>query len=182
MEIHLRETADLVDHFFLVEATITHKGENKPILWERLRYFPFDSQSTICLDHRFTERFSFLKEEQVIHVVVDQLGDNETHRSKAAEGGTDWWVFILLTLSGGFLLSRWFEQQQTLAGVKRVKDWAAAKKNGLEDSDIFISGNADEVKNISKATYLSLVTCHCIVRFSADLRCTAWRTVSYPAI
>ena len=37
LEIHLRETADLVDHYFLVEATITHKGENKPILWERLR-------------------------------------------------------------------------------------------------------------------------------------------------
>ena len=38
LEIHLRETADLVDHFFLVEATHTHRGDKKPILWERLKY------------------------------------------------------------------------------------------------------------------------------------------------
>jgi hypothetical protein len=37
LEIQLREAADLVDHYFLVEATLTHKGEPKPILWERLR-------------------------------------------------------------------------------------------------------------------------------------------------
>ena len=37
----------------------------------------------IVLDHRFTERFRFLKEDQVIHVVVDHLGDNEDHRSNA---------------------------------------------------------------------------------------------------
>ena len=29
--------------------------------------------------------------------------------------------------------------------MKRVKDWAEAKTSRLEDSDIFISGNADEV-------------------------------------
>ena len=40
---------------------------------------------------------------------------------------------------------RWFEQQQTESGVKRVRDWAAAKNSRLDDSDIFISGNADEV-------------------------------------
>ena len=104
MEIHLRETADLVDHYFIVEATITHKGEEKPILWERLRLAMccLDCQmNTIALHHRFTERFSFLKEDQVIHVVVDQLGDNEAHRGKS-ETATDWWVFILLTLRGGF--------------------------------------------------------------------------------
>ena len=38
LEIHLRETADLVDHYFLVEATRTHRGHKKPILWERLKY------------------------------------------------------------------------------------------------------------------------------------------------
>ena len=37
LEIHLRETADLVEHYFLVEATRTHKGDKKPILWERLK-------------------------------------------------------------------------------------------------------------------------------------------------
>ena len=37
LEIHLRETADFVDHYFLVEATRTHKGDKKPILWERLK-------------------------------------------------------------------------------------------------------------------------------------------------
>ena len=34
LEIHLRETADFVDQFFLLEATLTHKGENKSILWK----------------------------------------------------------------------------------------------------------------------------------------------------
>ena len=56
------------------------------------------------------------------------------------------------------MLPRWFEQQQTEAGVKRVKDWAAAKSSRLEDSDIFISGNADEVFNIFKAT--NILTCN----------------------
>ena len=51
---------------------------------------------------------------------------------------------------GGFSLCRWFEEQQTKAGVQRVKDWAAAKRSRLDDSDIFISGNADEVLNIYK--------------------------------
>ena len=37
LEIQLRESVDLVDHFFLVEATLTHTGDRKPILWERLR-------------------------------------------------------------------------------------------------------------------------------------------------
>ena len=96
-----------------------------------------------ALDHRFTERFSFLKEDQVIHVVVDHLGDNEAHRSKAEGSGTDW--FVSTCIERWPLLPRWFEAQQTAAGVKRVKDWAAAKTSRLEDSDIFISGNADEV-------------------------------------
>ena len=54
-----------------------------------------DRQNRISVHRRFTERFGFLKEDQVIHVVVDQLGDNEDHRSKAAGSGTDWWVFII---------------------------------------------------------------------------------------
>ena len=35
---------------------------------------------------RFTERFSFLREDQVIHVVVDHLGDNVVHKNKAKDG------------------------------------------------------------------------------------------------
>ena len=126
------------------------------------------SEHTIVLFHRFTERFSFLKEDQVIHVVVDQLADNEAHRGKS-ETATDWWVFILPKVC--FSLFRWFEEQQTKAGVQRVKDWAAAKISRLDDSDIFISGNADEVLNIYKATYSPLVILY--IRFSVDLRCTA---------
>ena len=37
LEIHLRETSSYVTHYFLVEATLTHKGESKPILWDRIR-------------------------------------------------------------------------------------------------------------------------------------------------
>ena len=111
----MRETADLVDHYFLVEATITHKGENKPILWERLRSVVSKFRPPIISFHlRFTERFSFLREDQVIHVVVDQLGDNEVHRSKAEGSGTDWSVFLLFensevscfTFAGGLSSSR----------------------------------------------------------------------------
>ena len=85
LEIHLRETSDLVDHYFLVEATRTHRGDKKPILWERLKY----EHSNTSIKHwncRFTERFSFLREDQVIHVVVDHLGDDVVHRNKAKEG------------------------------------------------------------------------------------------------
>lgn len=47
-----------VDQIFLVEATVTHKGMRKPLIWERLK---------------FTERFSFLNATKVDHVVVDDL-------------------------------------------------------------------------------------------------------------
>ena len=85
LEIHLRETVDLVDHYFLVEATRTHRGDKKPILWERLKYTQSNTsiKSGNC---RFTERFSFLREDQVIHVVVDHLGDDVVHRNKAKDG------------------------------------------------------------------------------------------------
>ena len=38
---------------------------------------------------RYTDRFSFLKPGQVIHVVVDQLGDEVAHKAKAVNG-VDW--------------------------------------------------------------------------------------------
>ena len=59
-------------------------------------------------------------------------------------GFPPFWTFFRGEL---FHFCRWFEQQQTAAGVKRVKDWAGAKISRLEDSDIFISGNADEVES-----------------------------------
>ena len=37
LEIQLREAADIVEHYVLVEATRTHKGEEKPLMWERIR-------------------------------------------------------------------------------------------------------------------------------------------------
>ena len=58
LEIHLRETADFVDHYFLLEATLTHKGEDKPILWERLRCTQHKPRF-LSLPFRFTERFGF---------------------------------------------------------------------------------------------------------------------------
>ena len=85
LEIHLRETSDLVDHYFLVEATRTHRGDKKPILWERLKY-KHSNTSIKRRNCRFTDRFSFLSEDQVIHVVVDHLGDDVVHRNKAKDG------------------------------------------------------------------------------------------------
>ena len=38
------------------------------------------------LNGRFTERFNFLREDQVIHVVVDHLGDDVVHKNKAKTG------------------------------------------------------------------------------------------------
>ena len=45
-----------VDRIFLVEATVTHKGMRKPLVWDRLK---------------FTQRFSFVNATKVDHVVVD---------------------------------------------------------------------------------------------------------------
>ena len=52
-----------VDRIFLVEATVTHKGMRKPLVWDRLK---------------FTQRFSFVNATKVDHVVVDdQKGVSE---------------------------------------------------------------------------------------------------------
>ena len=45
-----------MDRIFLVEATVTHKGMRKPLVWDRLK---------------FTQRFSFVNATKVDHVVVD---------------------------------------------------------------------------------------------------------------
>ena len=51
LEIQLREAADVVDHYILVEATRTHKGEDKPLMWERIRSWGVlvESQPRTCL-------------------------------------------------------------------------------------------------------------------------------------
>lgn len=56
LEIALREQLEMIDHVFIVEATVTHKGIPKPLMWERLK---------------FTERFRFVNKSKVSHVVVD---------------------------------------------------------------------------------------------------------------
>jgi len=56
LEISLKEQLDLVDRLFLVEATVTHKGHPKPLMWERLK---------------FTQRFEFVNFSKVEHVVAD---------------------------------------------------------------------------------------------------------------
>ena len=45
-----------VDRIFLVEATVTHKGMRKPLVWDRLK---------------FTQRFTFVNATKVDYVVVD---------------------------------------------------------------------------------------------------------------
>ena len=45
-----------VDRIFIVEATVTHKGMRKPLVWDRLK---------------FTQRFTFVNATKVDHVVVD---------------------------------------------------------------------------------------------------------------
>ena len=43
------------------------------------------------------------------------------------------------------LLVRWFEAQQTSAGVSRARSWASTVPGRLGPGDLFISANADEV-------------------------------------
>ena len=66
-------------------------------------------------------------------MVVDQLGDDMSHQSKAAKNGVDWW----------------YERQQSATGLGRVKSWAEGLPSRLADEDIFIHSNTDEVTTIS---------------------------------
>jgi len=51
LEVQLREVADVVDVIFIVEASVTHHGDKKPLMWERLQ---------------FDQRFLFLPPNKVI--------------------------------------------------------------------------------------------------------------------
>jgi len=55
LELRLRELYDYVDHFVLVEATKTHRGEDKPLYYQENR-------------KRFKEW-----EDKIIHIVVDDM-------------------------------------------------------------------------------------------------------------
>jgi hypothetical protein len=73
LEIHLRELHDLVDVVFLVEAAQTHRGERKPLMWERLK---------------MEERFLFLEPGRVEHVVAGDMGNGRPVTSSPA---ISWW-------------------------------------------------------------------------------------------
>ena len=87
----------------------------KPLMWERLQ---------------FEERFQFVPDGLVVHVIVDHLGDEK-------EGKSFWW----------------FEDSETSAGVARARAWAAIPQpefgspgtGRLGPDDLFISANTDEV-------------------------------------
>ena len=82
LEIGLYDWLDLVDYVFIVEATKTHKGvgivlyclvfhllillqDTKPVMWERLKY---------------RERFSFVNQSKVVHIIVDDIIDSDMAR------------------------------------------------------------------------------------------------------
>ena len=52
--------------------------------------------------------------------------------------------------------NRWFESEQTSAGLARVRSWAAALSSRLKDSDVFIHGNTDEVTTSPPISTVSL--------------------------
>ena len=82
LEIGLYDWLDLVDYVFIVEATKTHKGvgivfyclvfhllillqDTKPVMWERLKY---------------QERFRFVNQSKVVHIIVDDIIDSDMAR------------------------------------------------------------------------------------------------------
>lgn len=68
LEIVLKEHVDVVDKIFIVEANYTHKGKDKPLLWDIVKK---------------TQRFEFMPASKVIHVQI------ESHITPSS----DIWVF-----------------------------------------------------------------------------------------
>ena len=77
------------------------------MLWERLT---------------FSDRFEFVDQKKIVHVVMDDAVDKKKIAS-------DEW---------------YHELKQTDIGVQRVKTWSQFDEH-LEDGDIFISADVDEV-------------------------------------
>jgi hypothetical protein len=80
LEIHLHESFDLVDMFFIVESTRAHfNALRKPLIWELIKY---------------QKRFSkFL--EKIVHIVVDDadLGNYKVElTTKSPQSMTDKWI------------------------------------------------------------------------------------------
>lgn len=92
LELRLNELSDVVDHFVLAEATVTHRGVAKPLIFEQHkdRFAPF-------LD-------------RIIHVVVDDMpggGASESERWKRENfqrqalirglGGANWRDYVIVS-------------------------------------------------------------------------------------
>ena len=87
---------------------------------------------------KFTERFKFVDQEKVKHIVVDDVLDQQ----KVAE-------------------DHWFlEDHQTEVGVQRVLSWA--KDVGLDEDSLLISANTDEV--LSRSVLQQLSGCELVHR------------------
>jgi len=95
LEVQLREVVDLVDVIFIVEATVTHHGEKKPLMWERLQ---------------FDERFRFLPKNKVVHEAVAFLGDGFGPVVGKNNRGTDWWYELMQTRVGVERARKWADR------------------------------------------------------------------------
>ena len=92
------------------------------MIWERLRA---------------TERFSFVNQSRIVHVVMDQVIDLQRVR-------TDQW---------------YHELTQTDTGIKRIKLWSS-QSGHLDDEDLLISADVDEVMSASALQALKWCDTH----------------------
>ena len=92
------------------------------MIWERLRA---------------TERFSFVNQSRIVHVVMDQVIDLQRVR-------TDQW---------------YHELTQTDTGIKRIKLWSS-QFGHLDDEDLLISADVDEVMSASALQALKWCDTH----------------------
>eukprot|EP00894_Picocystis_sp_ML_P001347 jgi/Pico_ML_1/51864/g2688.t1 len=120
LEILLREEVDVVDVIFLVESTRSHNPQGQD---------PRATKPLMWDRLKHSPRFRFVPPDKVVHIVVD---DAEMQRATSA------------SVEDRFSV----EDMQTRAGIDRVKHWAEATGH-LSPTDIFISGDVDEVPSRS---------------------------------
>eukprot|EP00894_Picocystis_sp_ML_P001345 jgi/Pico_ML_1/51862/g2686.t1 len=120
LEILLREEVDVVDVIFLVESTRSHNPQGQD---------PRATKPLMWDRLKHSPRFRFVPPDKVVHIVVD---DAEMQRARSA------------SVEDRFSV----EDMQTRAGIDRVKHWAEATGH-LSPTDIFISGDVDEVPSRS---------------------------------
>ncbi len=116
LEILLREELDVVDVLFLVESTRSHNPRGQD---------PRAAKPLMWDRLKHTPRFQFVPPDKVVHIVVD---DAEMQDATAASAEDRFSV----------------EDLQTHAGIDRIRQWAATTGE-LSSTDIFISGDVDEV-------------------------------------